>query len=75
MRKLTLTPDEVSHVDVERVRESGVSEEAIRDAIAVCATFNIIDRIADSLDFRVPTREEFDAGAEMLYNAGYAMVR
>ncbi len=39
--------------------ETGVSAEALADAVHVCALFNMIDRIADSLGFHVPEPEEF----------------
>lgn len=41
--------------DIEALRRAGYSE----DAIYVCAFFNIIDRVADSLDFKVLSPEEF----------------
>lgn len=54
LEKLTMAPGDVGPADVEPLRASGLSDEAIEDAILVCALFNVIDRVADALDFEVP---------------------
>jgi uncharacterized peroxidase-related enzyme len=59
LEKLTLTPREIEQNDIAQMRMAGVSDRAIEDAIYVCAYFNIIDRIADSLDFEVLSAETF----------------
>ena len=59
LEKMTLRPDELSQDDGRRVREAGVSEQAIVDAIGVGFTFNVIDRLADAFDFDVPSSAEF----------------
>jgi alkylhydroperoxidase family enzyme len=74
LRKLTLTPADVEAEDVECVRRAGVSEAAIRDAIAVCAVFNVVDRIADTLAFTVPTPEELNLMGPITYDVGYAVL-
>ena len=68
---MTLTPAEVSQADVEAVRSAGVSDAAIEDALAVCACFNLIDRIADSLGFDLPPAEVHAAYAEQFLAEGY----
>ncbi len=52
LEKLTLAPGDVGQDDLTPLHAAGVSDAAIEDAIYVCAFFNIIDRVADSLDFR-----------------------
>ena len=59
LEKLTLYPVDVGKADVEPLRSAGVSDEAIEDALFVCALFNIVDRIADALDFDVRERGRF----------------
>ena len=54
LAKLSLQPDDVSAADLEPVRDAGVSDAAIEDALMVGALFNVMDRIADALDFEVP---------------------
>ena len=53
------------------MKEAGVSDGAIADAIFVCILFNIIDRIADSLDFQIPEPNDFARAANFLLKRGY----
>ena len=71
LQKATLAPSEVSAADVDAVRAAGVSEEAIEDALAVCACFNLIDRVADSLGFDLPPAEVHAGYAEQFLLEGY----
>ena len=71
LQQVTLAPDEVGQEDVERVRASGVRDEAILDALYVCALFNLIDRIADAFEFHVPPEDAFVRAAPMLVKRGY----
>ena len=57
LQKVTLSPGAVGREDVEAVRAEGVSDEAIEDALMVCACFNLIDRVADALGFDLPEQE------------------
>jgi uncharacterized peroxidase-related enzyme len=47
--KLTRTPAEMTEADVQVLREQGLSDVAIHDAIQVIAYFNYINRIADAV--------------------------
>jgi len=69
--KLTLEPDAVGAADVEAVRAAGVSDEALIDAICVCALFSTIDRIADSLAFHVPPPDAAERVAPRFLARGY----
>lgn len=71
IEKLTLSPEEVGPDDAAAARAAGVSSAALRDAVYVCALFNVIDRIADALDFAIPPPEGFRRGAKMLLRFGY----
>jgi hypothetical protein len=71
---MTLRPDELRPEDAEAVRAAGVSDEALVDAIHVCALFNMIVRLADSLGWDVPPVESFAARAESMLASGYALV-
>jgi uncharacterized peroxidase-related enzyme len=73
LEKLTLTPDAVTPDDMAAPRAAGVSDEAIEDAIAICALFNTMDRIADALDFTPPTPEQAARGAASQLARGYRM--
>jgi alkylhydroperoxidase family enzyme len=73
IEKLTLRPAELTTDDAAQVFATGVSEEALVDAIHVAALFNMIARLADSLGWDVPTFEEFHARADRMLATGYAL--
>jgi hypothetical protein len=64
-------PADVTNADVEAVRAAGVSDGAIEDALTVCACFNLIDRVADSLGFDQPAPEVHAAYAGQFLEEGY----
>jgi hypothetical protein len=72
LEKLTLAPDDVGPEDVAPLRAAGVSEDAIADAIHVCALFNVIDRIADALAFALPEQDYWRRVAPGFLAGGYA---
>lgn len=47
VRKLTLAPSSISHDDKTAVHASGFTEDELKDAIAVCAAFNLFNRIVE----------------------------
>ena len=61
----------VSAEDMREVLAAGVSRQQVEDALAVCAAFNITNRLADAFDFRVLTDEGFASGAKFLLKRGY----
>jgi alkylhydroperoxidase family enzyme len=71
LQKVTLRPAEVAAADVDAARAAGVSDEAIEDALYVCAYFNLIDRLADSLGFDLPSRDTHRAYAGRFLEEGY----
>ncbi|QUR69294.1 carboxymuconolactone decarboxylase family protein [Mycobacterium spongiae] len=71
LEKLTLTPDEVQPRDARAVLDAGVSPEALRDAISICAAFNTINRVADGLDFTLPTNADRAMSTRVLLTVGY----
>jgi uncharacterized peroxidase-related enzyme len=61
-------------VDVQDMREvlsAGVSRRQVEDALAVCAAFNVTDRLADAFGFELLSQEGFEAGARYLLKRGY----
>jgi uncharacterized peroxidase-related enzyme len=71
LEKLTLTPEQIGVGDIAPLHAAGISDQAIEDAIYVCAYFHCINRIADALDVYVPTTEMFAMSAERLLMDGY----
>ena len=71
LEKVTLTPADVGPDDVAPLRVAGVSDQAIEDALYVCAYFNLIDRLADAFGFFIPPAEVIAQGAAFLLEHGY----
>jgi uncharacterized peroxidase-related enzyme len=71
VEKLTLEAGEVTRDDVAALRMAGLSDAAIEDAIAVCALFSVVTRLADALHFDVPSPESFARSAKVLLKRGY----
>ena len=73
LEKLTLRPDEVGPRDADAVRAAGVSDQALRDAITVCALFTMIVRLADALGWDVPSPDRLRVRAPAMLEGGYAL--
>jgi len=73
LEKLTLQPGDVDATDIQPVRAAGVSDQAIEDAIYICSLFNMIDRVADALNFAIPGEESFTRAAASTLIRGYAL--
>ena len=71
LEKLTLSPREVNADAAAAVLSAGVSPEALEEAIAISALFNLIDRVADALGFEVPSEKALARSARMLLRYGY----
>lgn len=71
LEKLTLDAHDVGPEDMAPLRAAGLSDEAIEDAIHVCAAFNTINRVADTLGFDLQTPEGYAGAARFLLKVGY----
>ena len=71
LEKLTLTPAALSRADARTLHDAGLDDDAIEDAIHVCALFNIYDRLADALEFDIPDKRGFAQSAAHLLSRGY----
>lgn len=71
LEKMTLNPGELAPADVEPLRSSGISDEEIADAIHICAAFNLINRLADSMGWEMQADVATHRYAEMLLKLGY----
>jgi uncharacterized peroxidase-related enzyme len=47
VKKLTITPSSITKNDAQKVFDAGFSEDELKDAIAVCAAFNLFNRIVE----------------------------
>ena len=68
---LTRTPDTLTAEDARTVLGEGITPQALEDAIAVAALFNVIGRCADALDYDVPGDADLDRAAKRLLARGY----
>jgi AhpD family alkylhydroperoxidase len=75
LEKVTLTPDQVASADVDAVRTAGVSEEAIVDALHVNVIFNIMNRLANALDFSWDSEQHVRIGAQVIHRVSYRLPR
>jgi AhpD family alkylhydroperoxidase len=57
--------------DMRAVLAAGVSREQIEDALAVCFTFNTVDRLSRTFGWVVAGSKAFQAGAKFLLARGY----
>ena len=71
LEKLTLTPAATTAEDVAGLREAGWSDEAIYDAVTVCAMFNFYNRWIEGSGVQDMSPEGYDQSAERLATAGY----
>jgi hypothetical protein len=73
VEKVTVDPDSVTPNDARRVRDAGVSRQAMEDALMVTFCFNLITRLADAFGWYIPNEDAFEASATNLLNRGYLM--
>jgi alkylhydroperoxidase family enzyme len=73
LEKMTLEPEKLGAEDARAVLATGVSKEALEDAIHVAYLFNIYDRLADALGWDVPAQDSgfYERGAKILLRRGY----
>ena len=63
------TPEQLGADDVRLARSHGVSDEDLRTAIYVCTLFQLMTRMADSLNFSTAGPD----GSEFLLRIGYRL--
>ena len=73
LEKMTLTPDALSSADAERVRSTGVTDLAIRQAIYIGWWFNAANRTADAYGLAAPSRESLPRAIQFLSLVGYRL--
>lgn len=71
LEKLTLFPEDIGAADVLALKAAGISKQAMLEAIYVGFLFNIIDRLADALNFKIPP--DFTYNAQGLLKYGYKL--
>jgi uncharacterized peroxidase-related enzyme len=64
-------PEDLSLEHVDRLRDAGVRDEAIRDLAQIAFSFCLINRVADALGFKVLSPGQFARGWPMMRDRGY----
>jgi alkylhydroperoxidase family enzyme len=75
LETLTLRPAEITTASIKNLRAAGLNDRAIREAIYVGFLFNVLDRIADALDFPLPTEEEARKIGNLAFRLGYGFAK
>ena len=73
LEKFTLSPNSISPDDILRVRAAGVSDNAIVDAMHVCFVFNLVNRLANALDYDYGTESDALKAASILNRVKYQL--
>jgi uncharacterized peroxidase-related enzyme len=68
---LTAEPTSASEAEVEKLRQAGWSDEAIYDAVTVCALFNYYNRWVEGSGVRDMPAEAYEKSGERLARQGY----
>ena len=71
LETLVLRPDEVSAEAILQMREAGVSEEGIEQAVVICAIFSLADRLADTFNYEPPDPRMMEKAGEQMLIRGY----
>lgn len=69
VRKLTLAPSTISEADKQAVHGAGFSEDQLKDAIAVCAGFNLFNRIVEG--HGIAPHTSYETATKMINTHGY----
>ncbi|MFI5588066.1 carboxymuconolactone decarboxylase family protein [Amycolatopsis sp. NPDC051758] len=69
--KLTRTPSRMTEADAEAVFAAGWDENALHDAVLVCALFNFMNRMVEGIGIKADAAYATESG-ERLAEVGYA---
>lgn len=72
IEELTLRPGEVTAATMQPMKDAALSDKDIEEVAIVCSLFNVIVRLADTLDFEVPSEEDLARLAPTMLARGYA---
>jgi alkylhydroperoxidase family enzyme len=71
LERTTLNPDDLTAEDVRVVLATGVTREAIREALYVGFLFNTYDRLADTFGWELPDARYYPKAGRFLLKKGY----
>lgn len=70
VKKLTVAPSSITKNDAQKVFDAGFSEDELKDAIAVCAAFNLFNRIVEGHGIQ-ENADTWLPSAEQINKSGY----
>lgn len=70
VKKLTVAPSSITKKDSQKVFDAGFSEDELKDAIAVCAAFNLFNRIVEGHGIQ-ENADTWLPSAEQINKSGY----
>ena len=73
LEKMTLTPNALTSGDMANMRANGISDNAIIDALHVCFIFNLVNRLANALDYNYGSEAEALKAATILNRVQYSL--
>jgi uncharacterized peroxidase-related enzyme len=73
VRKLTLSPGEITSADVDAIFAADWDDRALHDAVAICALFNLMNRLVNGLGVEASEAYTKLAG-QRLADGGYAQL-
>lgn len=71
VHKVTLNPSKITQADVDAMLEAGWDEQAIEDALGVCALFNFMNRLVDGYGLELPNKDQLAGMAKGINTQGY----
>jgi len=71
LEKLTTSPRDVQPSDVQALRDAGITEDAILNAIEICTQFSIVNRLADTFGLRTQNPRQLANEARSLATKHY----
>jgi len=72
-RKLTLFPAKITMADVDPIFAVGWNDRAVHDAVAICALFNLMNRLVNGLGIEA-SEEYIKMAGQRLADGGYAQL-
>lgn len=73
IEKSVRSPAELGPGDIDRVRAAGVDDDAIADALVVSFVFNVVNRLANTLEYQWASEDDVVKAAHMLHRVSYSM--
>jgi uncharacterized peroxidase-related enzyme len=73
MARLTSAPDTVSAADLVAVRQAGVPDDAVVDALHVALIFNMVNRMANALDWSWDSETHVQVAARAIHRLRYRL--